>query len=140
MRPSLLSITAEINLMSVNLGTIEIRLDSIETNILSMIEPAITELRLNLSTIEDLINSNYNSLFANLETHENELNDIKNNIATHETSLLALQTNDETQETRIESNEVALLADIVNLATNYWTAAATKLYVDDNRRDYNSRP
>ncbi len=126
----LASITAEINLMSVNLGTIEIRLDSIESNILSMIEPAITELRLNLSTIEDLINSNYNSLFANLETHENELNDIKNNIATHETSLLALQTNDETQETRIESNEVALLADIVNLATNYWTAAATKLYVD----------
>lgn len=126
----LAAITAEINLMSVNLGTIEVRLDSIESNILSMIEPAITELRLNLGTIEDLINSNYNSLFANLGTHENELNDIKSNLATHETSLLALQTNDGTQETRIESNEVALLADIVNLATNYWTAATTKLYVD----------
>lgn len=110
----LAAITAEINLMSVNLGTIEIRIDSIESNILSMIEPAITELRLNLGTIEDLINSNYNSLFANLGTHENELNDIKSNLATHETSLLALQTNDGTQETRIESNEVGIQSHLID--------------------------
>jgi hypothetical protein len=110
----LAAITAEINLMNVNLGTIEIRIDSIESNILSMIEPAITELRLNLSTIEDLINSNYNSLFANLGTHENELNDIKSNLATHETSLLALQTNDGTQETRIESNEVGIQSHLID--------------------------
>lgn len=110
----LAAITAEINLMNVNLGTIETRIDSIESNILSMIEPAITELRLNLGTIEDLINSNYNSLFANLGTHENELNDIKSNLATHETSLLALQTNDGTQETRIESNEVGIQSHLID--------------------------
>jgi archaellum component FlaC len=111
----LASITAEINLMSVNLGTIEIRLDSIETNILSMIEPAITELRLNLSTIEDLINSNYNSLFANLQTHEielaaitNEINLLNINLGTVEDRLNGFTLNFNTIEIELSSISVAI--------------------------------
>jgi len=137
----LASITAEINLMSVNLGTIEIRLDSIETNILSMIEPAITELRLNLSTIEDLINSNYNSLFANLGTHETLINDnfltLHTNIGTLEAKLVAdkaeLFNNISTLETALRDNlttlEAKLVADKLELYTNIGTLEA-KLTAD----------
>lgn len=33
-------------------------------------------------------------------------------------------------QTEVDSIEASLLADIVNLATNYWTAATTKAYID----------
>lgn len=83
----LAAITSEIGLITTNLDTAEDRLDSIETNILSMIQPAIDFVIANIETLEALVISNYNALYANFETHEAEI--------------IALKVNDTTQEVRL---------------------------------------
>ena len=88
------STTKEVELILFNLDTVAARLDSIENNILDMIQPAIDMLFANIGTLENLVISNYNELIANMQTHEAELAAITGEIT-------ELKVNDITQEVRL---------------------------------------